>query len=468
MRKFSLLLAAAVAVSLSACGGGSASTNNNPGTGSNPSGSSSPAVVTAGDAPMSSVLAALVTVSAVSFTSSAGAVQLLNQPRQIELTHLGGIRAPLDLHALPEGTYSSLAITVSAAQITYIDPNTGQPVVATATIPSASATQTIALSTPLVVNDTNATDIRFDFDLQKSLDLTGSTVTFTPSISAAVARVHGESDGDRVLHINGTVTAVTASAVTLTTDDSGLSVTLNVNSSTQWDDSMTLASLQVGAVVHTEATVQDDGSLTALLIADADGGTKEDANSRMDAGVVTAVTRDSNNSLTSFTMVVRNSSDVKNIGQTLTVNIGSGTTFKDSVEAQNAGMAVFDQTQVFAGAAVRLSGTIGSVAATVVARAIRPAAVYPHGLTAAAVQTGTNGGFVLSLLLDSNSYFAQHAGLSTLTVDTNANTVFDGSTLTSANVATLALGSPLTASGFLSLSGTTTTLFAAHLHEEAH
>lgn len=463
-RNSSLAALLAAAVVLGACGGGSAVSpisSNTPSTGS-----SSPAMITAGDAPMSSVLAALVTVSAVSVTNASGTVQLLNQPRTIELTHLGGIRAPLDDHALPQGTYTSLSLTVSAAQITYIDPTSGKPVTVSATIPAASATATITLNPALVVNSTAATDIRFDFDLQKSLDLTGSVVTFTPVISAAAAEVNGESDNERDVDINGTVSAVDTAknTITLTTDDTGLSVTLNVTSSTEFGDSMTLASLQTGTEIHTEVKLNSDGTMTALSVEAANGGGTVDDNSREDGGIVTAVTLDSNKVLTSFTMVVSDSVREGSLGQTITVQVNSGTLFKDTLTAQNAGLASFDATQVFPGQGVWVAGT-KSGTDTALATEVRPAAVNPFGLTSAAVQTGSGGGFVISLLLDANTSFAKFANLSTLTVDTNANTVFDGQTLTSATVASLPLGAPLVARGFLSLSGTTITEFCAHLHE---
>ncbi|MGH9392656.1 MAG: DUF5666 domain-containing protein, partial [Terriglobales bacterium] len=327
----SLAAAFASAAFLAACGGsGTSSTSNN-----NPSGSS-PAVISAGDAPMSSVLAALVTVSAVSMTSSSCTVQLLDQPRAIELTHLGGIRAPLGLHALPLGTYTSLSLTVSAAQITYID-STGKVVMASATIPAGKGTATITLNPALNVNDTGATDIRFDFDLQSSLDLSGTTVTFTPTIAAAVARVKDEDQDAKEIHVNGKITAVGASTITLATDDSGLSVTLNVSSSTKFDDGLTLASLQAGAEIHAEGDLNSDGSITAEEIDDIDGGGDVDSSHRVDGGIVNAVTLDSNNTLTGFTMVVRDSDDSQNLGHTLAVQVTSATLFKDSMNAQTAG-----------------------------------------------------------------------------------------------------------------------------------
>lgn len=468
LRQNSIWMATLVAgaMALAGCGGSSNSST----TGGSGSGAASPAIVTAGDAPMSSVLAALVTVSAVSFTnSSSTAVQLLSQPRQIELTHLGGIRAPLELHPLPQGTYSSIAIAVSAAQITYIDPNTNQPVVATAVIPSASATQTITLTPALVVSDATATDVRFDFDLQKSLDLTGSTVTFTPVIGAAVAKVSSEDNDHRVVHVNGTVsaTSTTANTITLTTADTGLSVTLNVNSSTKFDDSVTLANLQVGAVIRTQDQMQSDGSLTALLIEDNDRGDKEDSNSRVDSGIVTSVTRDSSKNLTAFTVIVNGSDDVHNFGHTLNVTVDANTKFNNTMEAQESGMATFDQSQVFPGAGIEMSGTVQSAsAATVTAREIRPAAVNPFGLTSAAVTAGASGAFTIPLLLNNSTNFAHFAGLTTLNVLTNSATTYDGASLSATTVGSLAVGTPLVVHGFLSVNGTTTTLFAAHIRQE--
>lgn len=436
---------------------------------SNPSGISSPTIVSVGDAPMSSVVAALVTISAVNFTNSSGtAIQLLSQPRNVELTQLGGIRAPLVLNSLPGGTYTSLSITVSAAQITYIDPTTGKVVMASATIPSASATTSITLTNPLVVSDDGATDIRFDFDLQKSLDLTNGVVTFTPVISAAVAHVKDEDNDNRDIDVNGTVTATSTSANTITvmTDD-GLTVTLNVTSNTQFGDNLTLATLQNGTVIHTEDQLNDDGSLTATLVEPASGG---GMGSLVVAGIVNSVTRDSSNNLTSFTLVVRDvdMNDDSDLGHMLTVDVNSSTVFADSTEAQSAGLTTFDQTQVFAGQAVWATGSLVTTASTPteLATQIKPAAVSPFGLSSATVQTGSSGGFVITMLLDANTNFDQFANITALTVDTNASTVFDGQTLTSATVASLPVGTPLVAHGFLSLSGTTATLFCDHLHEE--
>ncbi|MGH9476494.1 MAG: DUF4382 domain-containing protein [Terriglobales bacterium] len=464
----SVLAAAAL---LAGCGGNAGANVN--ASGGSTGGNASPTVVSVGDAPMSSVLAAMVTISAVSMTSSAGSVSLLQQPRTVELTHLGGIRAPLSLQPLPEGTYTSMSITVSAAQITYIDPNSGQPVMATATIPTASATQTITLNPALQVNDSGATDIRFDFDLQQSLDLSGSTVTFTPVIAGAVARVKDEDADARQIHVDGTVSATdtTKQTITMSVGDSGLTVTLNVTSSTQFDDGLSLGSLTAGTAVDSEDTIGPDGALTALEIETADDGGVEGHQGRVDGGIVTAVTRDSQNQLTSFTMVVRNCLRLINLGTVLTVQVNSATAFKDSMMAASAGLAGFDQSSIFPGQGVWVAGTaVQRSTNTVLAAELRPAAVNPLGLTSAAVTVNGSIGYSITLLLDTQANFAKFAGLTTLVVDTNTNTVLDGQELSSGTIASLAVGTPLVARGYLAAgaSGSADVLYCAHLHEESH
>lgn len=460
-------LSLAAALTLSGCGGSSATSNTSANGGSNPG--ASPTVVSVGDAPMSSVLAAQVTISAVSFAGNSGNVSLLAQPRTIELTHLGGIRAPLVMHPLPQGTYSSVSVTVSAAQITYIDSSSGQPVTATATIPSAQATQTITLNPALTVSDSGATDLRFDFDLQQSLDLTGSTVTFTPVIGAAVAHVKDEDKDARRIHVDGTVTATDATAQTLTlTTDEGLAVTLNITNTTAFDDNLTLAGLTTGTAVETVATLNADGSLTALSVEDADAGTEEGEQGRVAGGIITGVTRDSQNQLTGFTLVVRNTMHPAWFGQPITVQVNNATLFKDSLRATAAGLATYDQSSIFAGQGAWVAGAaVAGSSDTMLATEVRPAAVNPFGLTSGSV-TATAGGFAIPLLLDAQTNFAHFANLSALVVETNAQTVYDGNGLTATTVANLAVGSPLVARGFLAAGSSGDVLFCDNLHEEGH
>jgi hypothetical protein len=220
--------------------------------------------------------------------------------------------------------------------------------------------------------------------------------------------------------------------------------------------------------VEVVATLNPDGSLTALSVEDADGGTEEGEQGRIAGGIITAVTRDSQNQLTSFTIVVRNTLFPAWLGRPITVQVNTSTLFKDSDRATAAGLATYDQSSVFAGQGTWVSGTpVASVSDTMLATEVRPAAVNPFGLTSAAVTT-TSGGFAIPLLLDTQTNFAQFANLSTLTVETNALTVYDGTGLTATTVANLAVGSPLVARGFLAAGTSGDVIFCDHLHEEGH
>src|SRR5579883_1049263 len=105
MKKLVASLLALAGLSLVGCGGNSSATsgnNNNPPP-------SAPAVVSVQDAPMDGVLSAEVTISAVTLTGTASgggsiSANVLTKPREIELSELGGVRAPLELNRSEEHT----------------------------------------------------------------------------------------------------------------------------------------------------------------------------------------------------------------------------------------------------------------------------------------------------------------------------------------------------------------------------
>jgi len=97
--------------------------------------SAAPMVVTVSDAPLSNILSAQVTISAVSVSagSASSSVSLLTQPVTVELSGLGAVQEPIEITNLAFGAYNSATITVSAAQVTYIN-SAGQVTTATATL----------------------------------------------------------------------------------------------------------------------------------------------------------------------------------------------------------------------------------------------------------------------------------------------------------------------------------------------
>ncbi len=195
---------------------------------------SAPTVVTVSDAPLGNVLSAKVTISSVAVTTSAGSsVSLLSKPEIIELSGLGSVQEPIELTNLPFGTYNSITVTVSAAQVTYIDPNTGLPVTAGATIGTPSVT--VALNPALTFSNQDEVHLQIAFNLASSFSITGTAVSFTPAISSSGVQIsqngNGQNENEQV-EVSGMVTAISSTSITVQSNDSNMPFTFTINGST--------------------------------------------------------------------------------------------------------------------------------------------------------------------------------------------------------------------------------------------
>lgn len=375
-------LAFAAMLTFSACGGNSSSTlGTNPGQGSfNQPGPPSQTAVTAGDAPMAGVLAAQVTIGSVTATNANGtSTSLLLNPAVVELSSVGTGQTLLDVNSLPQGTYNSITFTITAASFTYMNGGTvafatstpPATTPATVTIPTASQSLTYTFATPVVVNYQNASLLNLDFNLAQELDLTGTMVTFTPTVTSgttagnvavSLGAVTGLSAAQSTVEAYGTVASANATAsspsLVLTTDTGyGETVFLNTTPPTVFNANLGLANLAVGARARVVGTLNPDGSIEASSVESADNGAAEIAvkgvtPGSVNNGVVTAT------SASGFTMVVTNSSVAAQVGQVVTVNTAAATLYAAGAAAVGAGQtATFNASQIFPGQAVWVAGT---------------------------------------------------------------------------------------------------------------
>src|SRR5262249_5142219 len=121
IRPIALLVALAVTIALTACGGTNRSAQNTP---SSPirSASSTAVTVNIGDAPADRVVSFEITVNSITLTKSDNTtVSLLSAPRRVEVTHLAGTSEPLVISQVPQGSYTSATISVSAPEVVFID-----------------------------------------------------------------------------------------------------------------------------------------------------------------------------------------------------------------------------------------------------------------------------------------------------------------------------------------------------------
>ncbi|MGH9536016.1 MAG: DUF5666 domain-containing protein [Terriglobales bacterium] len=454
-------LALVSAVGLAACGGNSSISSNTGGGGST---STTQMVTTVGDTPMDNVLSAQVTISAVAAINSSGQqVALLATPRVVELSALGGTREPLTLNTVPSGTYTGVMVTATQARITYLS-SSNQAVMATAELAGggSSVSTTYNFPNPVSVQDTNGVDLRLDFNLSQSFDLTGTTVTFNPSITAACAGIDKDSADDLQVRAAGMVTAISSSSITLTMFDSGASITFAINSQTFFDDNETSSSIQVGAAVWVYGQIQSGGTYLAAEIGASDLGVKfgNEFNAGGE-GRVLAVTDDGDGNLSSMQVVTFTNFAAGEIGRTVTVNVGSTTVYWLDHRAKMAGVAAFDATQVFPGQVVGYAGASTDNGLTVAAVGVRLGAQTLQGSLATAI-SGTSPSFSFGLQPDALSVFEQLSHALTVTVQTSSETVFGGS-LSASGLTGVTATTPLGVRGFMAQQAGVDTQYAVRI-----
>jgi hypothetical protein len=434
-----LAVAGLAALTITGCAQGPVSSSGSAGA------NSAAMVVTAGDAPLSNILAAKVTISSMSLTPSGGGsdVTILSQPRTIELSSLGAIQEPIETENVAAGTYTSVNLTVSSATVTYVD-STGAVVTSTATINSPN--DTVSLSPNLTVTQGQDVHLKLNFNLASSFDLSGSTLTFTPAITSAAGSIEQESEADKGVEVTGSVVSVSSSSITVQSADSGVQSTFAINSSTQFAANITAGSIKTGSIVTVRGTIQSDGSLLATMISAAMNGGAFGSGDGGGIGIVTAVTMDSNNNVTSFTFVPRQEfSDMSSTS--VTVSLSSSTVYGLSEGAISNGIATgsFTNAEIFPGQSVEVIGTAssGSIAAQEVDLA-------PESLAASLSTTvsGTAPDFTFTLALPAQSFLTTYDMLTSLSASTSAQTEYEDG-LTATSFASLASGTSIEMHGYL-------------------
>jgi len=108
---------------ISGCGGGSSSMPVAPQSGN--------VFVTGTDAPLPSVVSFKVDITGMSVTDASGNSQsVMIGTTTIDFARLNGLRTLLDINSIPQGTYTSVAVTLANPQIGYLNvtnPQTNPP-----------------------------------------------------------------------------------------------------------------------------------------------------------------------------------------------------------------------------------------------------------------------------------------------------------------------------------------------------
>lgn len=445
-RTWAYLMGLAVLVGSLALAGCSSSSPASGSTSTTPTASNSaPMVITVSDAPLSNILSAKVTISALALTPSTGgaSISVLSKPETVELSGLGAVQEPLEIANLAFGTYNAVSVTVSAADVTYVD-STGKTVTASATVSGSAVT--VALTPPLTVSNQGELHLRVAFNLAQSFSITGTTITFTPALNTGAAAVSSESDGDRKLEVSGSVVSINSSSITVQSADSGKQFQFAIQGTTQFSNGASASSIQAGQIVEIVGQTQSDGTLLAQTIT-VDGGQSGQEHDGA-KGIITSVSQNSAGAVTAFTMVPRENFGAAGSNGALNVAVTSSTVLGIPEGAQQVGIAAssFTLAEIFPGQSVMVTGAVDSTG-TLNAQQIMLAAESIPGALAGTPQ-GSNPNYTFALTIPVPSFLTTFAKTVTLNVATSQNTEY-GNGLTATSFASLTAASNLEVHGFL-------------------
>lgn len=266
--KRSILVAgflALMALILTSCGGGSSSSSSNGGGSSN---SQAGVFVTGEDAPLPSVVSFYITINSIVLNNSSSQVTVLSTPTTVDFGRLMGLRSLLGFNTVAPGTYTSATFTFSNPVIYYVS-MTPTPTMASMKGTLTNSTVTVAFpnNKPLTVASNGLAGLHMDFDLHQSLAVNSNgQITGSVNPNVDVMAVAASDEMGEITEFTGTAISVNSSSNTFTMQGPyGFQEVIDVNSSTQYNGSNSLSSVQ-NSIVSVEGTVQGDGSILASYV----------------------------------------------------------------------------------------------------------------------------------------------------------------------------------------------------------
>jgi hypothetical protein len=377
-----------------------------------------------GDAPADRVVSFEISVGPITMTPAGGsAVTVLSSSRKVELAHLSETNEPLALLNIPQGSYSSMTLTVANPEVTFIN-NLGatvelQPALNQPITFNFSPALNVGAASSVINIDLNLAN-SLTFDAQGNVNgvaITANSFGVSTSAVAPVQQQHAE-DGE-LEDTTGLVTAVTGNSFTMTVGQNGVSLTFTTDTNTQFSDGASLATM-LNTIVNVEGNTQPDGSLYAKEVE----GVENNAGMEAD-GLVTQV---SGNPAAQLSVVAQDGSgagmDTTKVGTTLTIDV-SGANYKvDQGNIDTSGIGglpsspnfPFDATTIHAGQRVDVESSSSMSGSTTVADKVKLQQQTLTGTASGLAATTSTGPVTFTLTVAPDSAFAMLAGQSTITV----------------------------------------------------
>ncbi|HZQ94342.1 MAG TPA: DUF5666 domain-containing protein [Candidatus Sulfotelmatobacter sp.] len=410
------------------CGKYTSNAMNNPG-GGGPAATAN-AQFRIGDGPADRVTSFEMSIGPVMLNPSSGAaISVLPKPQRVELSHLAGTTIPLATVNVPAGSYTSITLTASNPEVTFIN-NLGQMMKIEPTV-----TQTVTVNFNPAVTISTSPVISLDLNLASALtsdsqgNITGvnlSAAAFTLSTQPVASDENNEQEESGKLEdVTGMVSSVNGSSFTMTVGQTGIALTFSTDSNTEFKDGASLSAL-ANMMVRVEGVTKADGSMYAREVE----GTG-DENGMQAAGLITNV---SGNPATQITLLTQDGEgsgmDDSKVGAPMTIDVTAAQYEVSSTSLDVSGLGTlpslpnfpFDSSTVHAGQSVEVDSPSGMEGEAVGATKIR---LQQQGLrgTVSGLSTSTSSGpVVFTLTVPADSAFAMISGLTSVQVFWQAGT----------------------------------------------
>jgi Domain of unknown function (DUF4382) len=251
LRVFLAVVATGCVVGCSAGSGSAPSQSTSSTTSSAQSGS---VYVLGTDAPLPSVVSFSVGVQSISLSDGTSTpVSILNGAQTVDFARFNGLNTLLDFNSIPAGTYTTATITLGSATLGYLNTTpSAAPVIATMPATLTQSVVTINLASPFVVNAGDMDALRFDFNLQKSVQVDGNgqiTGQVTPVMNLAALSA---SDPERYIDEfdAGVVSIDAASDSFVVQGPHGRQYTVQLSANTEFENNETIANLTTNSIVQ--------------------------------------------------------------------------------------------------------------------------------------------------------------------------------------------------------------------------
>ena len=231
--------------------------------------------VTGEDAPLASVVGFNVTINSITLNGNNGSPQVLSASTTVDFARLLGLRSPLAFNAVPADTYNSATFSLSNPVISYVDMTTNPPSLTTlngtfspTTGTTTQTTVTVNFPSPMVVGANGLAGLRMEFDIRQSVLVDGNgqiTGVVNPTIYANAVKA-SDPNGQITDLVGGLVSANAAGNSFVIQGPYGHQLTVDVNSSTQFNSGWNINNLAAPAIVGVQGYFQADGSLMATNV----------------------------------------------------------------------------------------------------------------------------------------------------------------------------------------------------------